>query len=127
MGTLKITSETKKRAEEVAAKNGLSVIYVNEKGEFFSNENFASLSVKGNKEKYAKIEVVAVVKETGNGTTELGTVAEVVAAIEVAETVESVETIVKAETEGKNRKTVLEASKKKLETLHATSLQKTDE
>lgn len=123
MGTLKITSETKKRAEEVAKKNGLNVIFVNDKGEFFSNENFASLSVKADKSRYAKIEAVVIdFLDDEKGTNDLGTVAEVVAAIEVAETVETVEAIIKAETEGKNRKTVLEAGAKKI-----TQLTKTEE
>ena len=124
MNTLKITSETKKRAQEVAEKNGLNVVFVNDKGEFFSNENFASLSVKGDKSKYAKIEVVAVSddSESEKATNDLGTVTEVVAAIEAAETVEAIEAITKAETEGKNRKTVLEAGAKKI-----TQLTKNDE
>lgn len=124
MGTLKITSETKKRAEEVAEKNGLNVIFVNDKGEFFSNENFAALSVKSNKSKYAKIEVVTVSddSEPEKSTNDLGTVTEVVAAIETAESVDAVEAIVKAEKEGKNRKTVLEAGAKKI-----TQLTKTEE
>lgn len=124
MGTLKITSETKKRAEDVATKNGLSMIFVNDKGEFFSNENFAALSVKSDKSKYAKIEVVAVSddSEPEKSTNDLGTATEVVAAIESAESVDAVEAIVKAEKEGKNRKTVLEAGAKKI-----TQLTKTEE
>lgn len=125
MGTLKITSETKKRAQEVAEKNGLSVIFVNDKGEFFSNENFAALSVKSDKSKYAKIEVVAVdsFSEDGKGTNDLGTVTDVVSAIEAAETVDAVEAIVKAEKEGKNRKTILEAGAKKIALLTKTDEQ----
>ena len=123
MGILKISVETKKRAQEVAEKNGLSAIYVNDKGEFFSNENFASLSVKADKSRFAKIDAVIIdFLDDEKGTNDLGTVAEVVAAIEVAETVEDVEAIVKAETGGKNRKTVLEAGAKKI-----ASLTKTDE
>lgn len=124
MGTLKITSETKKRAEDVAAKNGLSMIFVNDKGEFFSNENFAALSVKSDKSKYAKIEVVTVSDDSDpeKSTNDLGTVTEVVAVIESAESVDAVEAIVKAEKEGKNRKTVLEAGAKKI-----TQLIKTEE
>lgn len=122
METLKITSEIKNRAQEVAEKNGLNVIFVNDKGEFFSNENFAALSVKSDKSKYAKIEVVAVGddSEDGKGTNDLGTVTEVVASIEAAETVDDVEAIVKAEKEGKNRKTVLDAAQKKIDQLTKT-------
>ncbi|MEL3904450.1 MAG: hypothetical protein P1P63_04995 [Treponemataceae bacterium] len=121
---MKITNEIKKRAQEVAEKNGLNVVFVNDKGEFFSNENFAALSVKSDKQKYAKIEVAAVSDNSDEkkGTNDLDTVAEVVAAIEAATEVEAVEAILKAETEGKNRKTVLEAGAKKI-----AQLTKTDE
>lgn len=37
---MKITNEIKKQAAEVAEKNRLNVVFVNERGEFFSSENF---------------------------------------------------------------------------------------
>lgn len=122
---MKITNEIKKRAQEVAEKSGLSVIFVNDKGEFFSNENFAALSVKSDKSKYAKIKVSAASddSEDEKGTNDLGTVAEVIASIEAAETVDAVEAIVKAEKEGKARKTILESGAKKIALLTKTDEQ----
>ncbi len=57
MGRLKITDKTRQKGLKIAQKNNLNVVYVNDKGEFFSTENLAALSVKGDKEKYTKIEV----------------------------------------------------------------------
>lgn len=113
---MKITNEIKKQAAEVAEKNRLNVVFVNERGEFFSSENFAALSVKGDKAKYAKIEVdiVSDAPEDEKGTNDLGTVAEVITSIETAESVEDVEAILKAEAEGKNRKKILKAGEKKI-------------
>lgn len=120
MENLKIDDKTKKRAQEVIKNNGLSVVFVNDKGEFFSNENHAALSVGGNKAKYAKIEVGAISDNSEKGTNDLGTVNDVVAAIESAETVEAIEAILKAEREGKARKTILDAGAKRIELLTKT-------
>ena len=115
---MKITNEIKKQAAEVAEKNRLNVVFVNERGEFFSSENFVALSVKGDKAKYAKIEVDIVSDdENEKGTNDLGEVDEVITSIQAAESVEEVEAILKAEAEGKNRKTILEAGAKKINEL----------
>jgi hypothetical protein len=52
---MKVSKAIKEKAIEVARANGLRELWVNDKGEFFSNENFASLSVEGNRDRYAEI------------------------------------------------------------------------
>ncbi|WP_418894699.1 hypothetical protein [Limibacterium fermenti] len=114
MGNLKISKETRAKAIQTAKDNGLSSIFVNDKGEFFSNENFARLSVDQKVDRYAKIDVLTVDTDEKKGTNDTGTVTEVVAAIEAATDIASVEAILKAENEGKGRKTVIEAAEKKI-------------
>ena len=115
---LKITTEQKNKGIELGRKFGQSKMWVNEKGEYFTNENLANLSVGNDKEKVAVIEVAAdaVVEKK---TTELTKADDLVAAIEAAADAESVQAILDAENEGKKRKTVLDAGTKKLETLKA--------
>jgi len=90
---LKITTEQKTKGIEIGRKLGQSKMWVNYKGEYFTNENFAN---------------------------ELGKVEDVIVAIEAAAEVEVVQAIIDAENEGKKRKSVLEAGAKKIETLNAS-------
>lgn len=113
---LQITADQKKQAIEIGRKHKADIVYVNEKGEFFTNESFAKNSVGGNKDLYGKVEVVAEVKE--KGTNDTVTAEELVTAIETAETVDAVNGIIEAEKKGKNRVTVIKAGEKKLETLN---------
>jgi hypothetical protein len=109
-----ITKEIKEKALEIGRKHKLAKVWVNNQGEVFSEEQYAKASVKGDKDKYALVEISAKVKEAT--TNELGSVQEVIGAIELADTKEAVELIVAAEKEGKNRKTVFDAAEKKLAT-----------
>ncbi|MEA4916549.1 hypothetical protein [Proteiniphilum sp.] len=124
MEKLQVTKEQMKRANDVAKANGLETVFMNEKGEFFSNKNFAALSVEGDKNRYVKIDVSPESgdseKEEGKKTNDLGPAGEVVAAIEAATDVDAVEAILTAEKAGKNRKTVLEAAEKKIKGLTKT-------
>lgn len=113
-----ITKDIKEKALEIGRKHKYAKVWVNESGEVFSEEQFAKLSVKGDKDKYAPVEITAEVKEKANSTNDLGTVQEVITAIEAAETAEAVQAIVDAEKAGKNRKTVFEAAEKKLSTFN---------
>ena len=110
---MKITKEQKENGIEIGQKLGQSKMYINEKGEYFTNENFAKNSVGSDKEKFGTIEVTAEVV-TEEKTTELGT------AIESATELESVQAILDAEKAGKSRKSVLEAGAKKIETFNAS-------
>ena len=113
-----ITNKVREIAQVLGRKHKLAKVWVNESGEVFSEEQFAKSSVKGDKDKYAAVEVTAEVSKPEKTTNELGTVQEVIAAIEAAEAAESVQAIIDAEKTGKNRKTVLEAAVKKLNTFN---------
>lgn len=114
---MKVTDKIRKQAAELAEKHGLTQVWVNEKGEFFSNVSHAANSVGGNKEKYAVLMFSAAQETTA--TNDLGKAADVIAAIEAAADTEAVQAILKAEQEGKNRKSVIEAAEKKLTALAA--------
>lgn len=117
---LKITTEQKNKGIELGRKLGHAKMWINENGEYFTNENLAMLSVKSDKEKVCVIDVAdEVVAE--KKTNELGTVTEVVAAIEAAADAEAVQDIIDAENEGKKRKTVLDAGAKKLEIFNTSN------
>lgn len=113
---MKLTDKIRKQANELAEKHGFDELFVNEKGEFFSNKSHAANSVGHDKEKYAKVPIAGATKAE-KGTTSLETGKELIAEIEKAEDAESVMAILVAEEEGKNRKTVVEAANKKLEAL----------
>ena len=124
MGNLQVTKDQMKRANDVAKANELATVFMNDKGEFFSNKNFAALSVEGNKDRYVKIDVSPEIgdsgKAKGGSTNDLGTSGEVVSAIEAATELEAVYAILTAEKAGKARKTVLEASEKRIKQLTKT-------
>ena len=54
---MQVTKEHREKAAELAAKNKVNTLYVNKKGEFFTSENLASISVNGKNNNYAKIEI----------------------------------------------------------------------
>lgn len=112
---MEVTKEIKKQAKELASKFKAKEIFVNESGEFFTEEVNAKQSVKGNKDKYAKVDI----SSNSEKSKESNKADELIAAIEAAETAEAVQDIIDAETEGKKRTTVLEAGAKKLETFKA--------
>jgi len=121
---MKISEDKLKEGRELAEKHGFKELFVNEKGEFFTNKSFAAMSVNYDKEQFAEVDLSeagsrkteekATNASTGSATNDLGKAVEVIEAIEVATEVEVVEAIMKAETEGKNRKSVIEAAVKKL-------------
>ncbi len=113
---MKATKEQIKTGKELAGNYGFKRIWVNKKGEFFSNENYCANSVSSKKDEYAEVPLTVVVDEE-KGTNDLETAKEVIAHIEVAATADAVEAILKAEKEGKNRVTVIEAADKKLKSL----------
>lgn len=115
---MKISEEKLKEGRELAAKHGFKELFVNEKGEFFTNKSFASMSVGYDKEKFAEVPLVSDQSQlTEKATNDLGKAADVIAAIEVSKSSDEVIAILKAEAEGKNRKSVIEAGKKKLDVI----------
>lgn len=111
--TMKISEDKLKEGRELAKKHGFKKLFVNEKGEFFTNPSYASMSVNYDKEKFAEVPLNSDQSQsTEKGTNDLGKAADVIAALEAATEAEVVEAILKAETEGKNRKSVIEAGVK---------------
>ena len=132
---LQVTKEQKQKAIELGRKHNVNSMFVNDKGEFFTNENFAKLSVNGDKEKLATVQVTPEeIKETkeepkeeakkietsGKPTTETATAAELIAAIENATEITAVQAILDAEKSGKKRATVLAAANTKIEQLNTS-------
>lgn len=111
---MKITDAKQKEAIALAKKHGYKQLFINVDGEFFTNANFAAMSVKNDKEAWAKVDLGVEVKAE-KATNDLGKAADVIAAIEAATEVAAVEAIAKAEAEGKNRKSVIDAATKKIE------------
>jgi hypothetical protein len=60
---MQVTKEQKAKAAEIAKAQKIKAVWVNEKGEFFTAEDLASLSVDGKKEKFAKIDTTAKVAD----------------------------------------------------------------
>lgn len=117
---MEISKDKQKEAIALAKKHGYKQLFINVDGEFFTNANFAAMSVKNDKEAWAKVDLGSeIVAE--KGTNDLGKVADVILAIVAATKVAAVEAIVKAETEGKNRKTVIDAGTNKIESLSKTA------
>jgi len=113
---MKVTDKIRKQGEELAEKHGFKRIFVNEKGEFFSNQSYAAHSVGGDMTKYAEIALGTAVEATA--TNDLGKAADVIAAIEASSDVEEVRAILEAEVAGKDRKSVVEAASKKIAALN---------
>jgi hypothetical protein len=113
---MNITESQRKQARELAAKHGYKELYLNDKGELFTSQNHASMSVNNDKEKYQKLSI-GIEVNTEKATNDLGKAADVITEIEAATDVDAIEAILIAETEGKNRKSVIDAGAKKIESL----------
>lgn len=117
---MKISEEKLKEGRELAAKHGFKVLFVNEIGEFFTNKSFAAMSVGYDKEKFAEVPLTSDQSQsqsTEKATNDLGKAADVIVAIEAAISSDDVIAILDAETVGKNRKSVIDAGKKKLDAI----------
>ena len=112
---MKVTNEQINTGIELAEKYGFKRIWVNLAGEFFSNENNCANSVKGKKSEYAEVNLNGFAGKKEKGTNDLEKIKEVLSHIEDAESTEAVGAILEAEKAGKNRKPVIEAAEKKLE------------
>lgn len=122
---MKVTDKIYKQGVELAGQHGFKRIFVNEKGEFFSNQSYAAHSVGGDMTKYAEIAIGTPVDPTA--TNDLGKAADVIAAIEASTDVEEVRAILEAEVAGKDRVTVIEAASKKIATLTPSATVTTDD
>lgn len=117
---MKITKDKLQEGRNLAKKHGFKKLFLNIKGEFFTDKGLALMSVERDADKVAEVPLTAesgsTSSPTGSATTDLDKGVDVIAAVEAAETAEAVEAIKKAETEGKNRPEVIAVAEKKLET-----------
>lgn len=105
---MKISDEKRKEGEEHAKALKTNVIYINDKGEFFSTENLAQLSVDGNKKKYQKLDFAPVANEGAD---------DIFAQIKALQTVEEVQAILDAEIEGAGDAELMDACETRINEL----------
>ena len=120
---MKITVSQQKQAVGIAEEHGFKEIFINEKGEFFSNSSYAALSVSNDKEKWAKVDIGTGTATAAPGTNDLGPSKNVVAQIEASLDVAEIEAIANAEAEGKNRKPIINAASRRIESLSKNTQQ----
>lgn len=53
---MKVAQQQIKKGKELTEKLKTAILYINDKGEYFTSENLAQLSVKGDKKKYQKLD-----------------------------------------------------------------------
>lgn len=63
---LTLTKKIVEQGKQILSANAVPVVYVNDKGEFFTVHNYAMLSVHGNKDKLAEITAQTPVPASGN-------------------------------------------------------------
>lgn len=105
-----ITNELKEKALRIGKKANVKVIFVNDSGEFFTDEQFAKLSVKADKDRYISINV----SDTTTDTDTSDTAKIVIANIKSLTDLSAVLQILDSEKEGKNRATVIAAAEAKI-------------
>lgn len=105
---MKITDEQRAKAQELAEKLKVSKLYVNDKGEYFTSENLAQLSVEGNKKKYQKLDFAPVANEEAD---------DIFAQIKALQTVEEVQAILDAEIEGAGDAELMDACEARINEL----------
>jgi hypothetical protein len=103
------TNEQIEKGKELAEKLKVTVLYINDKGEYFTSDNLAQLSVKGDKKKYQKLDYSAAVKDEIED--------DEIQEINKLQTVEEVQALLDIELEGENRSDVVEACKSRIEEL----------
>jgi hypothetical protein len=112
---MKITKDKLKEAQDIAKKYGYKQMFVNNKGELFTSENLASVSVDHDKDKYTEVPLnVATVSTTEKAKVKSDSLT---LEIDACTSVEDVEEILNAEKEGENRADVIAACELKIEQL----------
>lgn len=105
---MKITDEQKAKAQELAEKLKVGWLYVNDKGEYFTSENLAQLSVGGDKKKYFMLGFDPAVQEEN----------ETLLKINALESVEEVQAILDAEIEGAGDAEIMETCEARIKELN---------
>jgi hypothetical protein len=124
---MKATNQQKEKAKQYAKNFGAKHIFLNNKGEYFTSENYAAISVKNNTSRYIKIDCSSALAEddkSANTTQTNNTdkqAAEVLKSVEQCTCLEDLEVIYNTEQQGNKRPAVLEACEEKLNELSKTN------
>ena len=105
---MNITNEQRAEAQKTAEKLKVATLYVNDKGEYFTSENLAQLSVASDKKRYQKLDFSTGSSEESE---------DIFAQINELQTVEEVQTILDAELEGVGDAAIIEACEARINEL----------
>lgn len=105
---MKATEEQFEKGKAIAEKLKVNTLFINEGGEYFTSENLAQLSVKGDKKKYQKLEFTTSAATEEN---------EELAEINALTTVEEVQAILDLELEGAGREEIIKACEDRIKEL----------
>lgn len=103
------TNDQIEKGKGIAAKLKTDVLYINVNGEYFTSENLAQLSVKGDKKKYQKLDYSTSLVSNDE--------AEELAEIKAMKTVDEVQSILDLELEGAGRESIIEACEARIKEL----------
>lgn len=106
---MKATKEQIEKGKELAEKLKTDILFINEAGEYFTSENLAQLSVKGDKKKYQRLEY---------STSPVAEENEELAEINSLNTVEEVQAILDLELEGAGREEIIDACEARIKELN---------
>jgi hypothetical protein len=99
---MKANQEQTQKGKSLAGRLKTDTLFVNERGEFFTSENLAQLSVKGDKKKYRKLDYSTPFAADDAEAEEL-------AEIKALQSTDDVQVILDVELEGLGRETITKA------------------
>lgn len=108
---MKANKDQIKNGKSIARQLKTDTLFINEKGEFFTSENLAQLSVKGDKNKYQKLDY-----STSFSTDDAE--AEELTEIKALKTISEVQAILDQELEGADRGTIIKACEDRIAELN---------
>lgn len=104
---MKATNEQIEKGKGIAKQLKTDTLFINDKGEYFTDENRAQLSVKGDKKKYQKLDY-------STSFTADDAEAEELAEIKALQSVDEVQAILDLELEGAGRESIIKACEDRL-------------
>lgn len=104
------TAEQIEKGKKIAKELKVNTLYLNEKGEYFTSLNLASLSVKGDKKKYTTLDYSTTPLVSDDEREELEQ-------IQALETIEEVQDILDTELEGEGRGEIIAACEARIDQL----------
>jgi len=107
---MKATKKQIEKGKSLAKSLKIDIVYVNDKGEYFTNENLAQLSVKGDKQRYQALNYSTSVDATAES--------EELAEIKSLKTVYEVQAILDTELESEGREEIIKACEDRIAELN---------